>query len=52
MQNFHNLLLQTWLADQMLSPDNAHNYWTGLTDTAYEGNFVWTDGTPIDNNVM
>ena len=36
----------------MLNPDNAHNYWTGLTDTANEGSFVWTDGTPMSNNVM
>lgn len=27
-------------------------YWTALNDVDNEGSYVWSDGTPLDNNTM
>ncbi len=31
---------------------NMDNYWIGVSDLATEGNFVWLDGTTLDNSIM
>ena len=44
--------VQIWLTTQMLDPVNNRFFWTGLNDQQQDGTYVWTDGTPINKDLV
>jgi len=45
-------VIQVWLQNQMQDPAYDMALWVALNDRATEGQYVWTDGSPVDSNVM
>lgn len=45
--SIHSQAIQDWTTQQAFAIQ-ASDWWMGLDDTAVEGKFAWSDGTPLD----
>ncbi|XP_060569254.1 macrophage mannose receptor 1-like [Ruditapes philippinarum] len=43
---------KTWLEQQLIDPANNLAYWTGLNDQQNEGNYVWADGSSVNQTYI
>ncbi|MCP3664838.1 MAG: hypothetical protein GY696_20480 [Gammaproteobacteria bacterium] len=41
--------VQVFIASKI---EKSKPYWTGANDRMTDGNWVWSDDTPVDNDVM